>query len=244
MAKFVIRLDDICPTMDHAKFARARAFFEAAGVRPLMGIVPDNHDPDLQIDAADPDFWPTMRGLKAEGWGISQHGYQHKIHTGDYGLLGISPRSEFAGRTLEQQQSDLAKGLEILTDEGLGTDIFMAPFHSYDRATLTALKSLGFKRLTDGYGLFPWREHGLRFVPQLFERPANFGLGTYTMCLHLNNMSMGDIDKLGEFVAKRSARIVSFDEASTYNWPVFFAKPLELFLKFALTAKRRALGSA
>jgi len=190
MTKFVIRLDDICPTMDHAKFARARAIFDEAGVKPLMGIVPDNQDPDLQIDAPDPAFWKTMRDLKAQGWGISQHGYQHRIHTSDRGLLDISPRSEFAGRALADQTDDLAKGQQILADAGLATDIFMAPFHSYDRTTLTALKSLGFT---------------------------------------------------GKFVTANAARIIRFDDASAYNGPTTFAKPLSILLKVALSVRRRGL---
>jgi hypothetical protein len=127
----------------------------------------------------------------------------------------------------------------MLTDEGLHTDVFMAPFHSYDQATLTALKSLGFTRLTDGYGLFSWRKNGLCFVPQLFERPANFGIGTYTMCLHLNNMSIEDIDGLGRFMSENSARMIDFDQASAHALPGAIVWPLEQVLKFALMAKRR-----
>jgi predicted deacetylase len=239
MTCFVIRLDDICPTMDHAKFARARAHFEAAGVRALMGVVPDNQDPDLQIDAPDPGFWETMRDLRSRGWGISQHGYRHWIHTTSRGLLGITPRSEFAGRPLEDQHADLAAGQAILAAEGISTDIFMAPFHSYDAATLTALKSLGFTTLTDGYGVFPWRENGLLFMPQLFERPASFGIGIYTMCLHLNNMRMDEIDALGQFMRANSTRIIDFDQASARSWPAALVWPLGLLLRLALTAKRR-----
>ena len=239
MARFVIRLDDICPTMDHAKFARARAHFEASGVRPLMGVVPDNQDPDLQIDAPDPSFWETMRSLRKSGWGISQHGYRHLIHTSDRGLLGITPRSEFAGRPLDAQCKDLADGKAILAEEGLETVVFMAPFHSYDKATLTALKTLGFTTLTDGYGLFSWREEGLTFVPQLFERPANFGVGIYTLCLHLNNMRNEDIDALGQFMRANAARMIDFDQASRQVLPAALLWPLQMSLKLALTAKRR-----
>lgn len=239
MAQFVIRLDDICPTMDKEKFDRARSYFETAGVQPLMGVVPDNHDPDLQVEPPDPAFWQTMRALQAKGWGISQHGYRHQAHTADRGLLNISPRSEFAGRSIDIQRDDLAAGQKILADEGLSTDVFMAPFHSYDTVTLSALKSQGFKTLTDGYGLFPWREHGLQFVPQLFERPVHFGVGIYTMCLHLNNMSVQDIDELGLFVEANAPRFIDFNQASGRIWPAALMRPLGLALRLALTTKRR-----
>jgi hypothetical protein len=240
MARFVIRLDDICPTMDHEKFARARQHFDAAGVRPLMGVVPDNQDPDLQIDAADPAFWTTMRALRAKGWSLSQHGYRHLIHTADPGLLGITPRSEFAGRPVDAQRDDLAAGQAILAGEGLATDIFMAPFHSYDAATLSALRALGFTTLTDGYGLFPWRENGLRFVPQLFERPVHFGIGIYTLCLHLNNMRMDEIDALGRWLMDNSARIIGFEQASGRVWPAILMWPAGVLLRLALSTKRRS----
>jgi predicted deacetylase len=239
MPRFVIRLDDICPTMDHEKFARARGHFVAAGVRPLMGVVPDNQDPDLQIDLPDPAFWETMRHLRAQGWGISQHGYRHRIHTSDRGLLGITPRSEFAGRPLEAQRDDLAAGHAIMAAEGLATDIFMAPFHSYDATTLKALRTLGFTTLTDGYGLFPWRADGLLFVPQLFERPAHFGVGIYTMCLHLNNMRHDEIDALGRFIGANSARVIGFDQACSHALPAALMRPVGLLLRLALTTKRR-----
>lgn len=239
MPCFVIRLDDVCPTMDHEKFARARACFEAAGVRPLMGVVPDNQDPDLQIDPPDPAFWETMRTLRADGWGIAQHGYRHLIHTADHGLLGITPRSEFAGRPLDVQRDDLAAGHAIMAAESIATDIFMAPFHSYDTATLQALKTVGFTTLTDGYGLFPWRSGGLLFVPQLFERPAHFGFGIYTMCLHLNNMRHDEIDALGRFLGTNSVRVIGFDQARSHVLPAALMRPVGLLLRLALTTKRR-----
>lgn len=239
MARFVIRLDDICPTMDHGKFARARAHFDKARVRPLMGVVPDNKDPDLEIDAPDPAFWEMMRTLRAEGWGISQHGYQHRIHTSHRGLLGITPRSEFAGRDMAAQRDDLAAGQAILEAEGIGTDIFMAPFHSYDQATLDALKSLNFTTLTDGYGIVPWQQNGLTFVPQLFEKPMNFGAGIYTLCLHLNNMTDEAIDALGAFMTANAPRFIGFEKAGARPWPAALVWPVGAALRLALTAKRR-----
>jgi predicted deacetylase len=239
MHRFLIRLDDICPTMDHEKFARARAHFEAAGVRPLIGVVPDNQDPDLQIHPPDPAFWEAIRDLRAHGWAVAQHGYRHRIHTSDCGLLDITPRSEFAGRPLDVQRDDLAAGRAIMVAEGIATDIFMAPFHSYDAATLQALKAVGFTTLTDGYGLFPWREDGLLFVPQLFERPAHFGVGIYTMCLHLNNMRPDEIDALGRFLGANSARVIGFDQARSQVLPAALMRPVGQLLRLALTAKRR-----
>lgn len=239
MYRFVIRLDDICPTMDRKKFHRARSHFEAAGIRPLMGVVPNNRDRDLKVDPPDPNFWDMMRDLRAQGWSLSQHGYRHIAHTSDRGLLGVTPRSEFAGRPLSVQLGDLARGREIMAAEGVDTAIFMAPFHSYDSATLRALQSVGFTTLTDGYGLFPWRADEMLFVPQLFQRPAHLGVGIYTMCLHLNKMDYGEIDALGKFVRINVEHIISFDDACSYVLPSLLVRPVGLMLKLALNFKRR-----
>ncbi|MBO4242737.1 MAG: DUF2334 domain-containing protein [Clostridiales bacterium] len=43
----VVRLEDICPTMDLDKFALYKNFFDETGIKPLLCIVPDNKDPKL-----------------------------------------------------------------------------------------------------------------------------------------------------------------------------------------------------
>ena len=48
--KFILRLDDICPTMDWNKFARLEAMLNLYGhIKPVMGVIPQNRDPKLQI---------------------------------------------------------------------------------------------------------------------------------------------------------------------------------------------------
>ena len=50
----------------------------------------------------------------------------------------------------KEQKEKLLLGKAALENEGIYTDTFMAPGHSYDRNTLKALKTIGFEYVTDG----------------------------------------------------------------------------------------------
>jgi predicted deacetylase len=218
-SKFVIRLDDIAPGMNWEAMDRVARAFDALGIRPLLGVVPDNRDPGLDVGPPRVDFWERLRNWAGQGWSIAQHGYQHVYCTSDAGLLRINPRSEFAGLSYETQREKLSLGREILKAQGLATDVFMAPAHSFDRDTLRALADLGFTSVTDGYGLFPYRSEGLTFVPQLFSKPYHCGIGVYTVCLHLNTISGPALSDLEEFCRRRRADIVGFPEAAATRGP-------------------------
>jgi len=45
--KIVIRMDDIAPGMDMGKFRRFKRILDEHGIKPLIGVVPDNEDPKL-----------------------------------------------------------------------------------------------------------------------------------------------------------------------------------------------------
>jgi len=46
---YLIRLDDACSTMDSAKWQRVETILDCYGVRPLVGVIPDNNDPKQKI---------------------------------------------------------------------------------------------------------------------------------------------------------------------------------------------------
>ena len=45
MRKIAIRIDDITPEMDWAKFSRFAELLDRYGIRPLIGVIPKNADP-------------------------------------------------------------------------------------------------------------------------------------------------------------------------------------------------------
>ncbi len=216
VAKFIIRVDDVCPTMGWDRFNELSETLLDAGAPCLIGVIPDCRDPALHRSPAKSDFWDVIRGLKASGWTIAQHGYTHVYDCLSLDRLGLMRKSEFAGHNLETQASRLASGASLLADEGVASDVFMAPSHAFDDTTMLALRQTGFRFVTDGAALWPYEEQGLTFVPQLFSYPRHFGIGVYTICYHLDTVDEFNFQELLRFVRSNAHRILSFDEAARF----------------------------
>jgi predicted deacetylase len=212
VTKYLFRMDDICPTMSNRRFAAFEKLFKANDIRPLIGIVPDNRDSNLDIDSANPNFWGDMRSLvKDHGWSVSQHGDTHVYETRDGGLLNINANSEFSGLPYEVQRAKLEHGAAILKGQGLATDIFMAPSHSYDHTTLKALVDTGFKTVTDGYSFYPYRKYGLNFVPCQSGRPREFPFGVVTIAIHANTTTDDGLAAYDTFITRQKHNILPSD---------------------------------
>src|SRR5580692_8246554 len=102
-ARYLLRLDDLCPTMARERWLRWRALIEEFQIRPILAIVPDNKDPDLRMDAPDPDFWNQMRRMESAGAAIGLHGYRHLCVSRGRGLLPFHQLSEFTGVRVDIQ---------------------------------------------------------------------------------------------------------------------------------------------
>lgn len=205
----MIRMDDITADMNWDKFNRIRDIFEKYGVRPLLGIVPDNQDNKLSIQSSNEEFWTIMHSLQEKGWGIAQHGTYHKYVTKDSGILGLKDASEFAGISYEEQFAKLKHGKEVLEQHGIYTDIFMAPGHTYDSNTIKALRELGFSTVTDGLYHTPYWDQGIQFIPCRLQEYRNIN-GIDTICLHSNHMSDADIRELEAFCKANKEQIIPF----------------------------------
>src|SRR5437660_1103665 len=84
-ARFLIRFDDVCPTMNWAIWNDLESLLGSIGVKPIVAVVPDNRDPALVVAPAVSDFWDRVRGWKARGWSIGIHGHQHVYRTSSPG---------------------------------------------------------------------------------------------------------------------------------------------------------------
>ena len=211
--KFIIRIDDISPTMNLENFDRIKDFLVSKNIRPIIGVVPDNQDENLKFSSKNEDFWPMIRNLKQIGWSIAQHGCHHKYSTEESGILKINNFSEFAGLSFKEQLKKIITGKNILIEQKIWEPIFMAPAHSFDDNTLKALKEADFKYVTDGYGLYPWSDRGLTFIPQLFSGFSNFGFGVYTVCIHLNELSGKEVDNVINQIDGREHKIIDLPSA-------------------------------
>ena len=165
MRKILIRFDDICPTMNWEQWDKAKKMLDEAGVTALLGVVPDNMDPDLMIDAPKPDFWAYIKGLQDHGYAMAMHGYHHQFELKADGLVTKNKISEFAGLSYDVQLDKIKKGKEILNSHGIETDVFFAPAHSYDDNTLKALATCGFKYVSDGLSGMPYKRNGIILLP-------------------------------------------------------------------------------
>jgi predicted deacetylase len=236
MTKYLFRMDDICPTMDAEKFAIFEKIFLKYDIKPLIGIIPENNDPILKINNSDPTFWVHMRSLvKKHGWEVAQHGYQHIYHTNEGGILNLNKNSETSGLSYQEQLILLTKGKEILHSEGLVSNIYMAPSHSYDLNTLKALSALEFEYVTDGYSLYPYCYKGLTFVPCQIANPREMPFGVYTFCIHANTATVNLVNKFEKFIQNNIVNIINFSEAKRETKSVFIQSVVE---KTALQIRR------
>lgn len=209
--RFSFRLDDITEDMNWANFRRIKELFDKYGIRPLIGIVPDNRDPKLKVDTPAPEFWNIMSELSLQGWTIAQHGFQHIYETSDSGMLGLKAASEFAGVSESKQKEKLLQGKNILKEHGIESDVFMAPGHTYDVNTLKVLKELGFHYITDGYADCCYQRNGLIFIPcKSVRKPSQ--RGTDTICLHLNSMQERQFQELETLLREKRRYVVDFKE--------------------------------
>ena len=126
MMRIAIRMDDIAPGMDWAKFGRFRALCDRYGVRPLIGVVPDNRDAGLEIDPPREDFFETVKELAHSGWSVAMHGCHHVYTSKSGGLFPLNHLSEFAGLSYEKQSELIRRGRQVLTANGIATDISKA----------------------------------------------------------------------------------------------------------------------
>lgn len=183
--------------MDRDKFERFIALLIKKEALPLLGVVPDNRDRTLETGngMTKQAFLERMRELKDAGAVFAVHGRYHLYTTKRGGLFPLNRKSEFAGLPREKQKQMLAEGREALQKDGMDTDIFMAPSHSYDGATLKALRETGFRYVTDGFGKSPYIREGLVFLPVAMRRDAalhSTAPGTVTVVVHTNTLSESD----------------------------------------------------
>ena len=220
-SEYLLRFDDVCPTMNWVIWDKLAQCLNDLEIRPLIAVIPDNRDPSMHFHDAREDFWTQVRTWQQSGWAVALHGYQHLYTERQAGLWGTSPRSEFAGLSHSTQAAKIGKGVEIFTQNSVLADAWVAPNHSFDTSTIGALRENGIEVISDGMSLYPYRSSdGTFWVPcQLWNfRPRR--LGVWTVCLHPNTWDQvrfdqfrSDLDRyrhqivdLRSIIAKNSTR--------------------------------------
>lgn len=212
--KIAVRLDDITPDMDWEKFRRLERLLDENKIAPLIGIVPDNQDPNLMRNPAMPEFDEQIRKWEAKDWFFAMHGWKHIYTTKKGGLFPLNNFSEFAGVSGDKQREMIFDGKEKLQKMGVTTNIFMAPAHSFDKNTLSLLKEAGFRYITDGFGVYPYEWKGLTFLPIAFQRSKDIERkeGYTTLVFHTNTMQEQEFADFEKILKEHKNDFISYKE--------------------------------
>jgi hypothetical protein len=207
-SRYLLRFDDICPTMNWAVWEVIERDLVRHNVRPILAVVPDNRDPNLMCDPPAPDFWDRVRQWQKAGYTIALHGYQHVYVNSNKGLMRLTPHSEFAGLPYEEQEAKLRQALAIFAEQGVRAEAWVAPSHSFDRTTLKVLAGLDLKVISDG--LWPWphvdEDHFFWLPQQLWDFYPR-SAGAWTVCCHHNSWSEKRIESFSRNLASYAPRM-------------------------------------
>jgi predicted deacetylase len=210
-AQYLLRIDDLCPTVSRQRWQQFQLLIEEFHLHPILAVVPDNQDPELQVSPPDPGFWDCMRALEAAGAAIGLHGYRHICASRGRSLVDLHRISEFAGVPAELQRAWTGEGVRILRGHGLDPNIWIAPRHGFDRTTLAALREDGILALSDGFARVPFLQNGMTWIPQQLWAPVEKERGLWTICVHPNTARETEIAALRSFLTVHAAQFTSLD---------------------------------
>ncbi len=238
MSLYLLRLDDASDYMDIEKWQRMEDLLDKYGIKPLVGIIPDNQDPSL-IETYDQDsaFWDKIAHWKEKGWELALHGCYHKYTTEDGGINPVNRRSEFAGVPLSEQKKMIRHGVDVLKSHDIEPKVFFAPSHTFDKNTLIALREESDIRIiSDTIANDVYFKNGFYFIPQQSGRVRKLPFRVCTFCYHPNMMKDADLEELSDFLDSMNGRFTTFSKIklTKRNETV-----IDTFLRKIYFAKRR-----
>jgi predicted deacetylase len=210
-AQYLLRIDDLCPTVSAEPWRRLHVLIEEFRLQPILAVVPDNRDPELEVSPPDPAFWDCMRAMEAAGATIGLHGYRHLCVNRGRSLVDLHRTSEFAGVPAETQRAWIRDGLRTLRSHGLNPRIWVAPRHGFDRHTIRALLGEGISLLSDGFARLPFLRGGMTWIPQQLWAPQEKPAGLWSICVHPNTASDTEIASLCSFLTAHAAQFTTLD---------------------------------
>ena len=236
----LIRFDDVAENMNWDLMKKSELLFEKHGIKPVLGVIPNNKDSELLSYPKEENFWDQVRNWKDKGWEIAMHGSTHVYDkdTKNKDYFGYGGRSEFCGHSLEVQMQKVKDGLKKFDSEKIKIRSFYAPNHTYDKNTFAALKNSGINEIIDGYGLIPYTENNMKFIPQLFYKLFALPFGIQATQIHLNYWKQKDFDNFEKFILNNLNKIITYDQALKKINNNLFYKFINLLTKIILKIKR------
>lgn len=216
-AEYIVRLDDACPQMNHENWHRMEELLDKYQVKPLVGVIPDNHDPEFTWPE-DERFWERARNWQDKGWTIAQHGCRH-LYLPEakrrYFQKSHSLHTEWAGVDSEVQKEMMRKGYNLLRAHGLFPTGFFAPAHTFDANTVIACEMIPeLKFISDGYGLMPYRKAGMTFLPSICDGPFLMKVsGIFTFVAHPSVMTTCAFMRWDKFLKQAADDVITVSAA-------------------------------
>lgn len=232
-AQYLLRFDDLCPTMSRARWAAFESLIDEFRIRPILAVVPANRDPELIVDTPDPGFWQRMRACQSVGAAIALHGFRHICENRGRSLLPLHRTSEFAGVPFATQRAWIHEGLEILRRHGLSPHLFVAPRHGFDQNTLHTLRHEGIAYISDGLSRVPFARDGVTWIPQQLWAPVVKPAGLWTICIHTNTATDESLRTLRTFLAAHASQFTCFDRLIADSLPKRLSPSELLYEKLA-----------
>lgn len=212
-ARYLIRLDDACPVMHRERWRAFEDLFDEFSIRPIVAVIPDNADLRMVYDTHDAEFWQKVRNWQGKGWTIGLHGYSHVMRpTAARQMLPYYGRSEFSGLPYAEQAAKLRAGLELFEAHGIKAEVFAAPAHCFDETTVRAVRAeTPIQVISDGVSIYPYRRHGIFWIPVQLPEFSLKPFGIWTICLHPNTCNEQTFKSLRKAIEDNRNAFIALD---------------------------------
>ena len=209
----LIRMDDIAESMNWELMDKCEYLFDKYKIKPLLGVIPANKDPELLKFKKNEKFWEKVNSWNEKGWEITMHGCHHLYtqKSDKKDIFNYGGNSEFYGLDYSSQLNKIKRGLEEFNKRKIKIRSFFAPNHIYDLNTLKALKDSNIKIIIDGYGLFPFYKNEILFIPQLFYKEIFLPFGIQSTQIHINEWNDDVFKNFESFIEKNQKNIINLD---------------------------------
>lgn len=210
---YLMRLDDASQNWNIEKWTRMHNLLKKYGIKPIFAIIPHNEDKKLLDYPEDKEFLQKIKSWISEGWTPALHGYSHTLVEKSGGINPVNNRSEFAGASLDIQKQKIRDGYKILKDWGIDPKIFVAPAHTFDKNTLTALyEECDIRIISDTVASDVYFKDNFYYIPQQSGQARKLNNKITTFCYHPNTTTDAQFEKLEEFLKKYHSQFISFDD--------------------------------
>lgn len=218
MSRYILRLDDACEKRDVEKWNRIEELCDRYKIEPLVGVIPNCHDPKMAIYNEDLEFWARVNSWSEKKWTIALHGYEHVYDSDSSGINPVNSKSEFAGHSLSIQKEKIRKGISVLRSHGIEPKVFFAPSHTFDENTIIALKEESdVVSISDTPANKPYLYENMIFVPQQTGKVRKLPFHTVTFCYHPNQMKEKDFQELETFMVKYRELFINYETVIENN---------------------------